>query len=260
MPMDQYALVTGASKGIGREIAKQLAAKGYHLLLSARSETELAELGDELRAKHGINAFYLACDLTLPGTAAHLANWSTTHTNTLSVLVNNAGYGLWGDFKNSALHEQQGMLQLNINAVVELSYLLLPVLQQQTQAYVLNLCSTAAYQAMPGMAIYAAGKSFVLSFSRALRFELRRSSVSVSCLSPGPTATGFAGRAGLDALADLADKFNMSPTDVARIGLNGMFNKKAEIIPGFLNKLSAFGATHLPKSIIEKIAAGLYTK
>jgi uncharacterized protein len=138
--------------------------------------------------------------------------------------------------------------------------LLLPLLEQQERAYVLNVSSTAAYQAMPTMALYAASKSFVLSFSRALRYELRKTNISVSCLSPGPTATGFVSRAGLEALADLADKFNMSATIVAGVGLKGMFNRKSEIIPGIVNKLSVFGATHLPKSWIERITAGLYKR
>lgn len=258
--MDQYALITGASKGIGREMAVQLAAKGYNLLLAARSETELLQLSEEIRKQYQVEALYFAADLAKPGSAAELASWCLQHTTALSILVNNAGYGIWGNFKDLELRVQMGMLQLNINAVVELSHLLLPQLEKQTQSYILNVCSTAAYQAMPTMALYAASKSFVLSFTRALRFELKSSRVSVSCLSPGPTATGFASRAGLDALADLADKFNMSPAEVARTGLEGMFSKKAEIIPGFLNKVSTFGATHLPKSLIERITAGLYKR
>ena len=121
------------------------------------------------------------------------------------------------------------------------------------------MASTAAYQAVPTLAVYAATKAFVLSFSRALRIELK-DVVSVSCLCPGPTDTGFAHRAGMDAIADLAEKFNMQPGEVAKIGLEGMFNKKAEIIPGLLNKLSAIGSRHLNKALIERIASGLYKK
>jgi short-subunit dehydrogenase len=256
--MDKYALVTGASKGIGREIASQLAEKGYHLLLIARAETELLQLSAELVQQYGVKVQFLSCDLSEPGAAAKISNWCRDITPSLSVLINNAGYGSWGSFNDLKLETQMNMLQLNVNAVVELTYLLLPVLKQQESSYILNVSSTAAYQAMPTMALYAASKSFILSFSRALRYELLKTPVSVSCLSPGPTATGFVSRAGLEALADLADKFNMSPASVARIGLKGMFNKKSEIIPGFINKVSVFGATHLPKSLIERITAGLY--
>ncbi|HMI01210.1 MAG TPA: SDR family oxidoreductase [Pedobacter sp.] len=256
--MDKYALVTGASKGIGREIAILLAEKGYNLLLVARAETELQQLSQQLVQQHQVKVHFLLCDLAEPGAATKVSNWFREITSSLSVLINNAGYGAWGNFNDLKLETQMNMLQLNVNAVVELTYLLLPDLKQQDTAYILNVASTAAYQAMPTMALYAASKSFILSFSRALRYELLKTPVSVSCLSPGPTATGFVSRAGLEALADLADKFNMSPTAVARIGLKGMFNKKAEIIPGFINKVSVFGATHLPKSLIERITAGLY--
>lgn len=257
---ETYALVTGASKGIGREVAIQLAAKGYHLLLAARSAPELKALCEELSDAYQVEARYFACDLSVPGAAAELAARCKAKTSTLSVLVNNAGFGVWGGFSELKLSDQTAMLQLNINAVVELSHLLLPLLKEQRQSYILNVCSTAAYQAMPAMTVYAATKAFVLSFSRGLRYELRNSNVSVTCLSPGPTETGFASRAGLDMLEDLAKKFNMQPGEVARAGLKAMFNKKAEAIPGFLNKVSAFGATHLPKTWIEKITANIYNR
>jgi len=150
------------------------------------------------------------------------------------------------------------MLQLNINAVAELTYYLLPQLKKQP-SYILNVSSTAAYQAVPTLAAYAASKAFVLSFSRALRIELK-DTISVSCLCPGPTDTGFAHRAGMDAIAELAEKFNMRPAEVAKIGVEGMFKRKPEIVPGFLNKVSAIGARHINKALIERIAAGLYKK
>ncbi|MEJ7560723.1 MAG: SDR family oxidoreductase [Pedobacter sp.] len=252
-----YALVTGASKGIGKEIALQLAQKGYNLLLSARSEEELAQLALEIEDKYKVNAFYLSADLSKPGMAKELANWANGKTDKLSVLVNNAGFGIWGSFDSLELSAQMEMLQLNINAVLELTHHLLPGLKTQ-QSYILNVASTAAYQAMPTMALYAASKSFILSYSRAITYELKDTSVSVSCLSPGPTATGFGSRAGLDAFAELADKFNMPAALVAQIGLKGLFNKKPEIIAGFLNKISAFGANLLPKTLIERISANLY--
>ena len=256
--MSGYALVTGASKGIGKEIARQLAQRGYHLLLVARSEDELQELAEELKEKHQVNAFYLSVDLAVSGTALVIAEWANSKTDQLTVLVNNAGYGIWGSFDAIGIEVQMNMLQLNINAVLELTHHLLPGLKTKEQSYVLNVASTAAYQAMPTMALYAASKSFILSYSRAIRYELKDTTVSVSCLSPGPTATGFGSRAGLDAFAELAEKFNMPAEAVARIGLDGMFNKKPEIIAGFLNKVSAWGANFLPKKLVEKISANLY--
>ncbi|TDQ10927.1 SDR family NAD(P)-dependent oxidoreductase [Pedobacter metabolipauper] len=254
----KYALITGASKGIGKEMALSLARSGYNLLLVARSEDELIRLSEYIQQEYPVEAHYFSCDLSIDDAASSVSKWCSTHTTALSVLINNAGYGLWGNFETLTLASQMNMLKLNISAVVELTYLLLPLLHNQQQAYILNVSSTAAYQAVPTLAIYSASKSFILSYSRALRYELKDTTISVSCLCPGPTATGFASRAGMDVLASLAEKFNSAASDVAKTGLDGMFHKKAEIVPGFLNKLSSFGVKHLPKRLIERITAGLY--
>ncbi len=250
--MDSYAIVTGASKGIGREIAVLLANKGYKLVLVARSSPELKKLTEDLPK----GSLYFAVDLAVPGAAEKIAEFCKYLP--VSILVNNAGYGLWGSFEQIDIQQQLNMLQLNVNIVVELTHYLLPQLKKHP-SYILNVASTAAYQAVPSLTVYAATKAFVLSFSRALRVELK-GEVSVSCLCPGPTDTGFAHRAGMDALAELAEKFNMRAEEVAKVGLQGMFNKKAEIIPGFLNKLSAVGARHINKGLIERITARLYKK
>lgn len=258
--MKEYALITGASKGIGRSIALQLAGLGYHLLLTARSEGELQQLAESIKKDYGVNVEYLAIDLSDSDAALKLSDWCKVLSVPVAILVNNAGFGVWGNFESLALDEQIKMLNLNINALVELTYLLLPLLRAQNKAFILNVASTAAYQAVPTLALYSASKAFVLLFSRALRYELVDSPISVSCLCPGPTDTGFAHRAGMDALAELAAKFNMQADEVAQIGLKGMFRKKAEIVPGFLNKVSGFAARHLNKSLIERITAGLYKK
>ena len=256
--MNTYALITGASKGIGRALALQLAKKGYPVLLVARSADELQALANEITATYQVQAQWLAVDLSENGATEQIVKWCTDNSYSISVLINNAGYGLWGSFENVDIDGQLNMISLNINALVKLTHAFIPILKQQSQAYILNVGSTAAYQAVPTLAVYSATKAFVLSFTRALRYELKDSVISVSCLSPGPTDTGFAHRAGLDAFADLAAKFNMQADEVAAIGLKGMFNKKAEIVPGLLNKLSVIGARHLPKALIEKIGGDLY--
>ncbi|WP_184545633.1 SDR family NAD(P)-dependent oxidoreductase [Mucilaginibacter sp. FT3.2] len=258
--MNDYALITGASKGIGRAMALLLAQKGYSLLLVARSANELENLTALIKSQYNVEAAYYVADLAVSGTASQIAGWVKTLDVPVSILINNAGFGIWGNFEQLDIAGQTSMIQVNITAVAELSHYLLPTLKAQKQAYILNVSSTAAYQAVPTLAIYAASKSFVLSFSRALRYELKSTTVSVSCLCPGPTDTGFAHSAGMDALAELAAKFNMTADDVARIGINGMLLKKAEIVPGFLNKLSATAAKHSPKAFIEHITAGLYKK
>jgi short-subunit dehydrogenase len=253
-----YALITGASKGIGKSIAYELAKQGYQLLLVARSNEELQALSDDLQAKYSINTAILAIDLSTNGAAVEVSNWIKMNNYQVGILVNNAGYGVWGNFSRSSLSDQLGMMQLNMNVVVELSHLLVPVLSQQKQAYILNISSTAAYQAVPTLAVYSATKAFVLSFTRALRFELAQTSISVTCFSPGPVATGFAERAGLNTFSKMAEKFNMQPNEVAKMAVKAMFSKKSEVIPGFTNIISVYANRILPKGFIEKTAAGIY--
>lgn len=253
-----YALITGASKGIGKSIAHELAKQGYPLLLAARSDQELKALSDDLEVKYNIDIFYLSIDLSINGASQKITNWIKSNNYPVAVLVNNAGYGVWGDFSASSLNDQLGMMHLNMNVVVELSHLLVPILSQQKQAYILNISSTAAYQAVPTLAVYSATKAFVLSFTRALRFELAQTSISVTCFSPGPVDTGFAARAGLSALNKMAEKFNMQPDEVAKMAVKAMFSKKSEVIPGFTNIISVYANRILPKAFIEKTAAGIY--
>ena len=256
-----YALVTGASRGIGRAIALTLAQRGYDLLLVARSTDQLTVLAQEIAAKHQHQAYLLALDLTVPDAATTVANWAAQHTSELAVLVNNAGYGLWGRFEQLGLTEQQTMLQLNMNLPVALTHALLPVLRRQPQAFILNVSSTAAYQAVPSLTLYAASKAFLLSFSRGLRYELKDTTVSVTCLSPGATETGFSDRAGMGAeLQKTAAKVSMTAEAVAEIAVKGMLAGEAEIVPGLLNKVSASLTSFVPKGLTEKIAAGIYEK
>ncbi|UOG75119.1 SDR family oxidoreductase [Hymenobacter tibetensis] len=255
------ALITGASRGIGRAFATELARRRYDLLLVARSADQLELVATELRTQHGISAHSLACDLAEQGAAQRVADWVRTQTPELTILVNNAGYGLWGRFEELTLVEQQNMLQLNMHLPVALTHLLLPTLRQQPKAYILNVASTAAYQAVPTLTLYAASKSFLLSFSRGLRYELRDSVVSVSCLSPGATTTDFADRAGMSAgLQETANKVSMTPAQVAQAGIAALLAGEAEIIPGALNKISSKLTGLVPKALTEKIAAGIYEK
>jgi short-subunit dehydrogenase len=254
----RYAVITGASKGIGKSIAIALAKRGYHLLLIARSGDELNRLSQEIGIQFNVEVNTLAIDLAQPEAAKKVSEWINQQQYRIAVLVNNAGYGLWGAFAALNLEEQMQMCQLNMDTVVRLSYLLLPLLSKEKQAYILNVSSTAAYQAVPTLAVYSATKAFVLSFTRALRFELKNTPVSVTCLSPGPVDTGFAHRAGLDAFSKMAEKFNMKPDEVAEIAVKGMLNKKSEIVPGFTNIISVYANRILPKAFIEKMAAGIY--
>ncbi len=255
-----YALITGGSKGIGKCIAEELAKKKYNLVLVARNENELQNLSTQLSAQYGILCDYLPMDLSEIGASSKLYNFCIEKKYDLNILVNNAGYGLSGYFDGYTLDQHQKMMQVNINTLVELCYLFLPRFKVQSQAYILNIASTAAYQSVPGLNLYAASKAFVLSFSRGLHFELKKTSVSVTCVSPGGTDTNFSNRAKVSEKALKAgEKVNMTPEAVAKIAIDGMFAQKTEVITGFVNKLGAFMVWLLPKSLTEKVAAGIYT-
>jgi uncharacterized protein len=254
-----YALITGSSKGIGKAIAIELAKRKYNLLLVARSESLLQQLSVEISQQFGVKVAYLALDLAQPQAAQQVANWVEKEGYPLSILVNNAGYGLSGLFESQTVESNRDMMQLNMVLVSELCQVLLPTLKKQPKAYILNVSSTTAYQALPLMSLYAATKVFVLNFTRGLCYELQNTSVSVTVLCPGTTDTAFIDRANVSNKARKnAEKVAMTPEAVAKIGVDGMFAGKAEVIAGFINKLGAAGAWLLPKTLIEKIGAGLY--
>lgn len=254
-----FALITGASKGIGKAIALELAARGYDLLLLARSEDLLKETALEIAAGSNISCQWLALDLSGDQAAERVYTHCKEHAFPVSVLVNNAGYGLSGSFEKYPMEAHADMLRLNIITLVSLTRLFLPDLKKQPASYILNIGSSAAYQAIPFLSAYAASKSFVLSFSRGLRGELKETAVSVTCVCPGPTDTNFVNRANVGAKGQkAAARFNMSPESVARIAIKSLFNRKAEVITGGMNKLSAFFAWLLPKSLVEGIAKKLY--
>ena len=254
-----FALITGASKGIGKAIARELAAKGFDLLLVARTESLLQQVTEEIEKDFGRKAHWLAMDLSAPGASQKIFDWCRENNYAVSVLVNNAGYGLSGTFGTYTLEENMQMLQVNVNVVVELTQLFLPQLKQQPKAYILNISSTAAYQAVPYLALYSASKSFVLQFSRALRYELKKTSVSVTCISPGTTDTDFAHRANVGEKAlKTAEKFNMTPEAVAKVCVDSMLKGKTEVVVGILNKLGAFLTRLAPKKLSENTAAKIY--
>jgi len=254
-----FALITGASKGIGKAIARDLAARGYDLLLVARSEDLLKETASEIAAGSRINCQWLALDLSGGQAAAKVYAYCKQQAFPVSILVNNAGYGLSGPFEKYTAETHAEMLHLNIVTLVSLTRLFLPELKKQPAAYVLNIGSSAAYQAVPFLSAYAASKSFVLNFSRGLRGELKGTNVSVTCVCPGPTDTNFVNRANIGEKGQkAAARFNMSPETVAHIAVDSLFKRKAEVITGAMNKLSAFFAWLFPKSMVEGIAKKLY--
>lgn len=254
-----YALITGASRGIGRAIAEELAQQKFDVLLVARSETALREICRTINQRHGVKTDFLAIDLSAAESPQQVLNWCIQKNYTVNMLVNNAGYGLSGNFETQSLADNTNMVQLNALTLMQLCQLFLPQLKQQPKAYIMNIVSTAAYQAVPGLGLYAATKALVLSLSRSLSYELRGTSVSITAVSPGATDTAFVERAqigekGLEA----AKKVNMSPEAVAKAAVAATLSGQTEVVVGWLNKLTIFLVWLMPKWLIEKLAAGIY--
>ncbi|GGA88435.1 SDR family NAD(P)-dependent oxidoreductase [Puia dinghuensis] len=255
----EYALITGASKGIGRAIARELAARGFNVLLIARSADLLQQLAAEIGSRYTVKTDWLALDLSTAEAPQNVYDWCRARGYAVSILVNNAGYGLSGSFEKYTLPEHLNMMQLNMSTLVGMTRLFLPDLHQRPKAYILNIASSAAYQAVPKLTLYAATKAFVLAFSRGLHQELHKTTVSVTCVSPGATDTDFPNRAQLGEKGrKAAEKLNMTPETVATLAIKGMFAGKAEIITGFINKLGAAMAWLLPKSVVERTAMKIY--
>ncbi len=254
-----FALITGGSKGIGKAIAESLAMRGYDLLIVARSAELLEQVSSEIRITTKSNCRWFAIDLALDKSAEEVYDWCLENQFDISVLVNNAGYGLSGNFEKYTATEHAEMLHLNIITLTKLTRLFLPELLKQPAGYILNIGSSASYQAVPMLSAYAASKAYVLNFSRGLYQELKGTHVSVTCVCPGPTDTNFVTRAQVGLKGQkAAERFNMSPKAVAHIAVESLFRRKSEVITGAANKLSAFFAWLLPKNMVEGIAKKLY--
>ena len=255
-----YAFITGASKGIGRAIAIELAQRKNNLLLTARSEDLLKALAADIQREYEVTVQFKACDLTDPEVPAELAEWCQSNEYDVNMLVNNAGFGLWGTFGELPVEGQLEMMNLNMNALVALTHHFLPILSKSKPSYIMNVASLASFLAIPHFSIYAATKAFVLSFSRSLRFDVAKKGVAVSCLCPGATESEFLQRAGMEAVGAKAKGVYMSAETVAKIAVNGMMRGKAEIVPGMINNIATVGIWAAPRILVETIAAWIYRK
>ncbi|GLK76439.1 oxidoreductase [Methylopila jiangsuensis] len=246
-------LITGASSGIGLELARLFAANGDDLVLAARREDRLKALADELSARHGIAASAVAADLAKPDGVKELAIEVGRRGHIVDVLVNNAGFGLLGPFARLPYDRQLEMLAVNVNAPTALAGLYLPGMLARGRGGILNVASLAAFQAGPEMAVYYASKAYLLSFSEALYEETRRSGVTVTALCPGPSPTEFGQVAGASNVK-LFKTGVVSAADVAKAGFDGFQARKAIVIPGALPKLSAFATRFLSRGLLRRIA------
>lgn len=235
-------LITGASMGIGESFARELARRGAHLVLVARSRERLEQLASELGG-----AQVVALDLARPGAPLELRD--AVRDIGIDLLINNAGFGSYGAFTEVARETQREQLDLNCGALVELTHLFLPQLTQR-QGGVINVASTAAFQPVPFMAVYGATKAFVLSFSEALWAEYRPKGVRILALCPGATETPFFRRAGEAA----AFGKKASPEAVVRVGLDAYAKNRSFAIQGLLNAFNAWVSRLFPRELVAKIS------
>lgn len=236
-----YALVTGASFGIGRELARECARDGYDLIVTARSQEHLDVIAGELRRDTGRDVQVMTLDLAVPGAAKRLFDEVQHRGLAVEMLINNAGFGLVGRFWELDADRQSQMVHLNVTALTDLSRLLGAEMARRRRGYIMNVASTAAFQPGPLMSVYYASKSYVLSFSVALANEARDAGVKVSCLCPGPTASEFAERSGATQTKLFHSGANvMSAADVAARGYRALKTGKPICITGRVNALMAF--------------------
>jgi len=249
----QTALITGASGGIGLELTKLFAREGYSLVLVARNEGRLQGLKTELEKRRGVSVRVISKDLSDPGAPKQIYDELERYSVQIDVLVNNAGYALFGPFIESDENEVLAMLQVNIMALTHLTRLFLPAMVKRGHGKVLNVASTAAFLPGPLMAIYYASKAYVLSFSEAIANEVKGTGVTVTALCPGSTETGFQRRANMEDSKLVSGKRLMEPSTVARAGYKAMMAGKAVEVPGLGNKMVPLMARLSPRSLVPMV-------
>lgn len=241
-------LVTGASAGLGVEFARQCRKRGEELVLVARRRDRLEALAAELGSAHVV-----AADLASPGAPARLLAEVEGLGLRVDTLINNAGFGLSGGFAEASPERLTGMIDLNVRSLTELCRLVLPGMVERRKGAILNVASTAAFQAGPNMAVYYASKAYVLSLTEAIHQEMKGKGVKVSALCPGPTATEFFVVA--ESAGSTLAKMATDPVAVVSAGLGGLDRNKAIVIPGATNKIGAFGTRLMPRAALRRIVA-----
>jgi len=250
----QTALVTGASSGIGYELVKLFARDRYNLVLVARSADKLNQLASELQNQFGIVVKTIPLDLAVAPAAKFLFDQLQREGIAVDVLVNNAGFGAFGEFAQMPEQEILDQIHLNVTALTHLTRLFLPSMRVRRAGRIMNVASTAAFQPGPLMAVYYATKAYVLSFSEAIANELRGSGVSVTCFCPGATNTNFAKRAGTESSRLFKHMGAMDAATVARDGYRGLMAGKTVVISGAHNWLVAESVRFAPRKIVAAVS------
>lgn len=257
--MSKTALITGASSGIGYELAKLFARDRTNLVLVARDESKLNQIAAELQSGTGISVKVVAADLAKPAAPAEIYRATRNGGIVIDYLVNNAGFGVIGPFLDTDLQSQLDMIQVNAASVVHLTKLYLQDMRAQGAGRVLNLASTAAFQPGPLMCIYYATKAFVLSFTEAIANELAGTGITATALCPGPTATDFQRRAKMQAVRLFKTRLLVSMTaqQVAEIGYRGFLAGKVLVIPGLVNKIGVQSVRFSPRAAVRQVTRWL---
>lgn len=253
MPDNRYALITGASSGIGECFARALARRGHDLVLTARSEGNLRQIAADLMRAHSVKVEVIAADLSMRDAAPGLAATLKQRNLEINLLVNNAAFGARGEFWKLAIDRQMAMVHLNINSLAELTYLLLPDMVERRDGAIINVSSTASFQPMAYTATYAATKAFVTSFSMGLAEEVRPHGIRVVTLCPGGTRTNFfeAGNYGVRNLpGGLQD-----PNEVVEDALKALDRGGGLVVPRLLNKLGVIVQRFIPRGLVARFAA-----
>jgi uncharacterized protein len=252
----KWALVTGASSGIGSALAEELASGGAHLVLTARRRQRLTQLRKSLRTAHSVQVEAVAADLDQPDAPEKIFAFTNKRGIQVDLLVNNAGVGSYGEFRASDRPRELGIVQVNCSAVVHLTHLYLPGMVERRSGDILIVASTGAYQGVPYMATYAASKAFDLLFAEALAEEVKRYGVRVCALCPGPTVSEFQKVAGVP--EQMAAGMEERADQVARIGLRALAAGEHSVISGFTNWLGVEVQRIAPRRFVTYAAEKLF--
>lgn len=253
----RWALVTGASSGIGLELARNLAAAGRNVVLLSRSATRLTELAGQLNRAYGVQAEVIAVDLAERDGADRAVAELARRRCEIDLLVNNAGFGLYGLHANTRLDDEQQMIDLNVSALTRLTKLLLPAMLRDGRGHIVNVASTAAFQPGPYMAVYYATKAYVLSYSEALAEELRGSGVIVTALCPGPTTSGFQDKAAMQESALVKGRRLPRARDVADFAMRAIGRRRRVAVHGLVNRLMVQSLRFMPRALVTRVVARL---
>ncbi|ULB33328.1 MULTISPECIES: SDR family NAD(P)-dependent oxidoreductase [Proteiniphilum] len=253
--MRKTALITGASKGIGKEMAFLFAEKDCNMVLVARSEDRLMRLKEQLEAKYAVSVHIIVKDLSLSGAAQELFNELKEKKIEVEYLVNNAGFGDYGVFSGTPWERYEKMIALNVTALTHLTHLFVQEWRDRKRGKILNVSSTAAFQPGPMMAVYFASKSFVLMLSEALEYELKRDNITVTTLCPGPTETNFGDESKMHASQLVKNVKIANPREVAELGYRAMMKGKSVVIHGAANKIAPFGIRLIPRKWVTRLSA-----